>query len=105
MFIKEGTTIFKVNVSLIFLNKGSVIMPNALSKILNLFKYTRPINNEGGIELLEDKYEKDKTVKVDSTEYEKIQKQYEQKDNKQTKVSQIIKPVKVEQWTREKNSN
>lgn len=83
-------------------------MPNAISKILNLFKYTRPINNEGGFELLEDKYEKDKTVKVDSTEYdeyEKIQKQYEQKDIKQTKVSQIIKPVKVEQWKREKNSN
>jgi len=63
------------------------------------------MNNEGGFELLEDKYEKDRTVKVDSSEYEKDQKQNEQKDKNQNKVSQIIKPVKVEQWNREKNSS
>lgn len=39
-------------------------MANAILKILNLFKYTRPMNNEGGFELLEDQYEKDRTVKV-----------------------------------------
>jgi len=63
------------------------------------------MNNEGGFELLEDKYEIDRTEKVDSSEYEKDQKQNEQKDKNQNKVSQIIKPVKVEQWNREKNSS
>jgi len=72
-------------------------MPNVFSKILNLFKYTRPMNNEGGFELLEDKYEIDRTEKVDSSEYEKDQKQNEQKDKNQNKVSQIIKPVKVKE--------
>jgi spore germination protein KA len=79
-------------------------MLNVFLKILKLFKYTRPMNNEGGFELLEDKYEIDRTEKVDSSEYEKDQKQNEQKDRNQNKVSQIIKPIKVEQWKRERNS-
>lgn len=79
-------------------------MLNVFLKILKLFKYTRPMNNEGGFELLEDKYEIDRTEKVDSSEYEKDQKQNEQKDRNQNEVSQIIKPIKVEQWKRERNS-
>lgn len=70
-------------------------MTNVFDEIIRIFKYTRPKNNEGGFELLEDKYERNKSELVDSSEYVVDKKQTRKKSQKKSVETKI--PIKVKQ--------
>lgn len=77
-------------------------MLNMLTKIIRIFTYTRP-KNEEGFELLEDEYEKGTTRQIESSEYEEDIKQNEQKDKKQVNTKK--KPLIIGNWENEQKSN
>lgn len=77
-------------------------MLNMLTKIIRIFTYTRP-KNEEGFELLEDEYEKGTTRQIESSEYEEDIKQNEQKDKKQVNTKK--KPLIIGNWKNEQKSN
>lgn len=78
-------------------------MRNVLTNISKLFTYRRPVDTEGGFELLEDEFEQSDTEEVPSEKYggntgnPSIQ-------EKSKRFSTVKQPMKVEQWNKQKNT-
>lgn len=78
-------------------------MRNLLTTISKLFIYRKPVDTEGGLELLEDEFEQSDTQEVPSEKYggntgnPSIQ-------EKSKRFSAVKQPMKVEQWNKQKNT-
>ncbi|HEY9059292.1 MAG TPA: spore germination protein [Pseudobacteroides sp.] len=78
-------------------------MRNLLTNIRKLFTYRRPVDTEGGFELLEDEFEKSDTEEVPSEKYG-VNTGNPSNQEKSKKGATVKQPIKVEQWNKQKNN-
>lgn len=76
-------------------------MRNLLTNIRKLFTYRRPVDTEGGFELLEDEFEKSDTEEVPSEKYG-VNTGNPSNQEKSKKGATVKQPIKVEQWNKQK---